>query len=149
MRSASALAVAALVFAAIGCDEKLSDVAGPTPNLTVSFASIEKEIFNTTDANGRAACTNCHTNAGGRTPPAGMVLLPGMAYDFIVNRPSTGKPGAIRIIPGDPDNSYLVQKLEGAPGIVGLRMPRSGPPYLTPGQMLIIRRWILEGAQNN
>ena len=31
----------------------------------------------------------------------------------------------MRVVPGDPDNSYLIQKLEGRPGIVGLRMPLS------------------------
>ena len=53
------------------------------------------------------------------------------------------------MIPGDPDNSYLVKKLEGASDIVGLRMPRNNGPFLTEGQMLVIRRWISEGAANN
>jgi hypothetical protein len=62
---------------------------------------------------------------------------------------SNGKPGAVRVIPGDPENSYLVQKLEGHSGIVGQRMPRTGGPYLTEGQMQIIRRWIARGAPND
>jgi hypothetical protein len=53
------------------------------------------------------------------------------------------------VIPGDPDNSYLVQKLEGTQGIIGQRMPRTGGPYLTSGQMLVIRRWIQLGARND
>ena len=150
MRTASAVAATVtLTLLSIGCDEKLSDLTGPTPGLSVTFASIEREIFNTTDSAGRAGCINCHTNAGGRTPAAGMNLSIGAAYDNLVNRPSTGKPGAIRVIPGDPDGSYLVQKIEGAPGIVGQRMPRTGGPYLTPGQIMVIRRWIQEGAKNN
>jgi hypothetical protein len=52
-------------------------------------------------------------------------------------------------VPGNPDASYLIQKLEGAPGIVGQRMPRTNGPFLTPGQISIIRRWIELGAQNN
>jgi len=71
------------------------------------------------------------------------------AYAALVNAPSRDKPGAIRVIPGDPDGSYVIQKLEGAPGIVGQRMPQSGPPFLTPGQIAIIRRWIADGAANN
>ena len=77
------------------------------------------------------------------------MLLDGRAYDALVGRPSTGKPGATRVIPGDPDNSYIVKKLEGASDIAGVRMPRGNGPFLTSGQMLVIRRWIQQGAQNN
>jgi hypothetical protein len=70
-------------------------------------------------------------------------------YEALVGVASRQKPGAILVIPGDPDGSYLVQKLEGHSGIVGLQMPRNGPPYLTLGQMLAIRRWIELGAPNN
>ena len=66
-----------------------------------------------------------------------------------MNVPSRNKPGAMRVIPGDPENSYLIQKIEGAPGIVGERMPRTGGPYLTANQITIIRRWIELGAPNN
>lgn len=62
---------------------------------------------------------------------------------------SSAKSDAIRVIPGDPENSYLVRKLAGGRGIVGSRMPRIGPPYLTQGQMLVIRRWIELGAPND
>ena len=57
--------------------------------------------------------------------------------------------GAIRVVPGDPENSYLIHKLEGRPGIVGVRMPQIGPPYLTDGQILVIKRWIELGARND
>jgi hypothetical protein len=135
-------------FAAAACDEKLSKLAGPTPNLEPTFASVQSQIFETTDSAGRVACTNCHTNIG-RNPSGGMNLVHDLAYDQIVNVPSRGKPSATRIIPGDPENSYLVQKLEGRPGIVGLRMPFSGAPFLTDGQMLILKRWIAIGAPRN
>jgi hypothetical protein len=130
------------------CDESLSSLAGPTPNLTPTFASIQHEIFESTDSAGRAACTNCHTDTG-RVPTGGMNLNHDVAYDQLVNAPVHGKPGAVRVIPGDPDNSYVIQKLEGTPGIVGRRMPFSGPPYLTDGQILVIRRWITLGAPRN
>ena len=51
--------------------------------------------------------------------------------------------------PAIPENSYLIHKLEGRPGIVGERMPRGTGPFLTDGQMLIIRRWIELGANND
>jgi hypothetical protein len=143
----SAAFVLALAFA--GCDEKLSDLTGPTPKLEPTFSSIQQEIFNTTDASGRLACTNCHTTAGGRNPSGGMNLTTSLSYAAIVGVASTGKPGAVRVIPGDPENSYIIDKLEGRPTIAGVRMPRGNGPFLTDGQMLVIKRWISNGAPNN
>jgi len=139
------VALAAFVAA---CDEKLSDLAGPSPNLQPTFSSIQHEILEARDASGRAACTECHTDVG-RNPSGGQNLRHEVAYANLVNVPARGKPGAIRIIPGDPENSYVIQKLEGASGIVGERMPRTGGPYLTPGQIQIIKRWIELGAKND
>src|SRR4029453_10647840 len=109
---------------------------------------VQSQIFESTDVAGRQACVNCHTNVG-RAPAGGLNLVHGVAYDQIVNVVSPRKPGAIRVIPGDAENSYLVQKLEGRAGIVGVRMPQSGPPFLTDGQILILRSWIELGAPRN
>ena len=143
----AAVAVA-LVCAVSACDEQRSDVAGPTPNLTPTFSSIQREIFDTTDSSGRVACISCHTDVG-RMPAGGLVLLEGRSYPNLVNQSSRLKPGATFVMPGNPDGSYLVQKLEGAPDIVGQQMPRTGGPFLTSGQMQIIRRWISNGAAND
>lgn len=142
--------VLALAIAGTGaaCDEKLSDVAGPTPNLQPTLSSIQREIFNTQDSTGRLACIQCHTNVG-RNPSGGLLLLDGQSYQALVGAPSSGKAGATRVIPGDPENSYLVHKLEGRSTIAGARMPRSNGPFLTPGQISIIRRWIQLGAKND
>jgi hypothetical protein len=140
-----------LLFAAClssGCDQKLSSLAGPTPSLEPTFSSVQSQIFETTDVAGRQACVNCHTNIG-KTPSGGLNLVHDVAYDQIVNVASRAKAGAIRVIPGDPDHSYLVHKLEGSSDIVGRRMPFSGPPFLTDGQILILRRWIALGAPRN
>ena len=146
------VAAAALVIAAslagAACDEKLSDVAGPTPNLTPTYSSIQQEIFNTTDSSGRLACITCHTD-NGRTPAGGLVLLEGRSYQALVGQPSRFKAGAIFVVPGDPSASYLIHKLEGAADIAGSRMPRGTGPFVTSGQMQIIRRWIELGARND
>ena len=139
-----ALLVVSLCAAASGCDEKLSSVTGPTPNLEPNIASIQAEIFTSSDSSGRTSCITCHTNVG-RTPAAGLNLA-GDAMRAMVNVPSVQKPGAVLVIPGDPANSYLIQKIKGTGGIAGLRMPRNGPPYLTDGQVLVIERWIQLGA---
>jgi hypothetical protein len=90
----------------------------------------------------------CHTNVG-RNPAGGLNLVHDLAYDQLVNVQSRGKAGAMRVVPGDPENSYLVHKLEGRGGIVGRQMPFNGPPFLTEGQILILKRWIAIGAPRN
>ena len=130
------------------CDEDLSSITGPTPNLEPTFSSIQTNIFNMTDSSGRLACIQCHTDAG-RTPSGNLVLLEGRSYQQLVGRGSTGKPGATLVIPGDAENSYIIHKLEGRADIVGQRMPRGNGPFLTEGQTLVIRQWIKDGAPNN
>jgi hypothetical protein len=131
---------------AVGCDERLRDLTGPSPNLQPTFSSIQQEIFQTTDG-GRVMCVNCHTNVG-RNPAAGLNLAVD-PYAALISVPSREKPELMLVAPGNPDLSYLIHKLEGRSGIVGLRMPRNGPPYLTDGQILVIRRWITVGAPRN
>jgi hypothetical protein len=138
----------AVVLTGGACDEKLTSIAGPTPGLEPTFSSISREIFQNSDAAGRTACVACHTDVG-HFPAGGLVLLPDVAYGNLVGAASFLKRGAVRVVPGQPDNSYLIQKLAGAPGIFGARMPLNGPPYLTPGQIQIIRRWIELGAPND
>ena len=129
------------------CDEKLSTLAGPTPNLEPTFASVQANVFEASDSSGRPGCTNCHTSTG-RNPSSGMNLNHDVAYDQLVNVPARNKPGAMRVIPGDVNNSYIIHKIEGASDIAGVRMPQRGP-YLTDGQILIIKRWIAIGAPRN
>lgn len=139
--AAGLLIVSSLAVAS--CDERLSDITGPSPNLTPTLSSISTEIFQTTDLAGRTSCVTCHTNVG--HPPAGNLNLAGDPYTALVNVASAQRSGAVLVIPGDPESSYLVRKLEGR-DINGLRMPRNGPPYLTDGQITVIRRWIEIGA---
>jgi hypothetical protein len=148
VRSWRVLILAAALTAA-ACDEKLSDLTGPTPNLEPTFASIAQNIFQTTDSSGRVACTQCHTTSGGRVPPQGLSLDAGAAYANLVGVASRERPELQRVAPGNPDASYLVHKLEGRADIVGQRMPRTAGPFLTEGQLMVIRRWIALGAPNN
>jgi hypothetical protein len=134
------LFVAVSALASSACDEKLSDLTGPTPNLQPTFSSIQSEILT-------PRCAGCHTNIG-RPAPQGLVLLEGSAYANLVGVAARGKADATRVVPGDPENSYLVHKVEGRGGISGQRMPFNGAP-LTDGQILVIKRWIELGAQNN
>jgi len=147
MRTLMIVLVLAAGLTAAACDEKLSKLAGPTPNLEPTFSSIQAQIFETTDSAGRRACIVCHTNVG-RNPSGGLNLIHDVAYDQIVNVASARKPGATRVVPGDPENSYVIHKVEGRSSIVGAQMPTGGP-YLTDGQILILKRWIAIGAPRN
>jgi hypothetical protein len=131
-----------------GCDENLSTVAGPTPDLTPTFEAIQRDILQASDGSGRPACASCHNPNGGAFRAVGLDMSAAGTYDSIVNVPSRQKPGLMRVTPGDPDNSYLIHKLEGRDGIDGGRMPLRGP-YLSAGQIAIIRRWIELGARRD
>ncbi len=87
MRIVLLVPVLVLCAAVAGCDESLSDVTGPTPNLTPTFSSIQREIFDTTDSSGRAACIQCHIT-GGAAAGTGLLLTADVSYGNLVNRPS-------------------------------------------------------------
>jgi len=131
-----------ILLGAVGCSSSSSSPSSPSPTPTVTFSTqIQQQIFN-------PACTACHTDDG-RTPASNLNLKSGVSISNLVNVASVGKAGAVRVIAGNPSGSYLIQKLEGAADIVGLRMPRNGPPYLTTEQVALIRQWIQNGAPNN
>src|SRR5687767_2253595 len=105
-------------FGIAGCDESLRTIAGPTPDLEPRLSSIQQLIFDAPDSTGRAACTSCHNDTN-RARAAGMTLAGSGAHASLVGVASTGKAGAVRVIPGDPENSYLVHKIEGRHDIAG------------------------------
>jgi hypothetical protein len=139
------ISLVVLVGTCAGCDERLRDVAGPTPDLQPTFASIQQHVFNAPDSSGRPGCISCHNATGARFN--GLSLAEGVSYVSLVGVASTSRPGAVRVVPGNPDASYLLNKVLGT-DIVGDRMPRLGP-YLTDGQIRILRRWIELGAKND
>jgi hypothetical protein len=64
---------------------------------------------------------------------------------MLVGIASSEAPNIQRVKPGDPNNSYLIHKIEGT-AAVGARMPLGGPPLPQP-TILVIRQWISQGAQ--
>lgn len=135
------LIVIGLVLLIVGCEhaDPLSDNGGGEPGTTLS--EIQTTIFSTT-----CAVSGCHDGSGNDLPGS-MDLRSGQAYASIVGVPSARRPELNRVEPGDPDNSYLIHKLENAPGIIGSPMPPTGP--LSTEQIAMIREWIAEGAEDN
>lgn len=144
----TAIVIVFLGMTAAGCDESLETLAGPTPNLTPTFSSIQRDIFEAADSSGRASCSSCHNPNGGAFRAVGLDMSTAGSYDSLVGIAARQRPGLLRVAPGDPDNSYLIHKLDGRTDITGVRMPQRGP-YLTEGQLTIIRRWIELGARRD
>ena len=112
--------------------------ASPAVDPNPSFANVVQPIFQ------RQNCTNssCH----GQVTAAGLDLRAGASFGNLVNTPATSEP-ILRVIPGNPDGSYLIIKLEGRQ-TVGTSMPL-GLPRLSTTDLTNIRNWIAQGANNN
>jgi len=106
--------------------------------LEPTLASIQANIFDVS-----CALSGCHT---GSNPPMGLDLSAGQSQNDLVGVGSEEVPAFERVDPGNPDESYLIMKIEGDSRIVGARMPLGRAPL--PGeQIAVIREWILDGAQ--
>lgn len=139
MRRTLWIAISAALIGCAGSGEGLDESGRPLDTgpqaLAPTFASIQANVFT-------PICTRCHAGAAA---PAGLRLDEASSYAMLVNTPSAEVPGLRRVRPGDPDLSYLVQKLEGR-AAVGARMPLNSPP-LPQATIDFIRQWIADGAQ--
>ena len=88
------------------------------------------------------AFSSCHGSGSG-----GLDLSADVAYDALVDVPSAAAEGETLVIPGDPDNSYLVKTLMGADGITGDEMPPGAG--LTGERLDLVISWIENGAAND
>ena len=110
-------------------------VIGPT------LDQIQAVVFTPTCSN-----AGCHSGPTSANLPSGMDLTDADAsFAALVSVASLEEPAFLRVAPGDPDNSYVIQKLEGTAG-TGAQMPFGGPP-LDAAVIAEIRQWITDGAQ--
>jgi hypothetical protein len=123
----------------IGSSSSAPSSSGPSSSapqgLTADFQSIQDNIFT-------PICTKCHIGAGA---PEGLQLDAAHSYALLVGVPSAEVPTTLRVKPGDPTNSYIIQKLQNSAGIVGAQMPFGGP-YLLQSTIDVIKQWITNGA---
>jgi hypothetical protein len=108
---------------------------GGTEPLTADWQSIQDNVFT-------PICSPCHSGAGA---PHGLILDAAHSYNLLVGVPSSEVPSLDRVKPGDPNSSYIILKLTGAPGIVGGQMPLGETP-LPQSTIDVIRQWITNGA---
>jgi uncharacterized protein (TIGR03118 family) len=108
-----------------------------------TLTQIQQAVFTT-------RCAGCHDGsqpAGGALPGA-MDLRSGHSFVSLVNVASLEQPTLMRVKPGEPQNSYVIHKLEGTAGITGSRMPLGGP-FLDQATIDQVKSWIASGAPNN
>jgi uncharacterized protein (TIGR03118 family) len=118
-------------------------VANTAP-ATVTLTQLQTQIFT-------PICSVCHTGIG-TTLPGVQNLTAGHTFANIVGVTSMEQPSLLRIKPNDPANSYLIQKIEGAAGITGARMPFGCPttqPCLDQATIDQVKAWVSQGALNN
>jgi mono/diheme cytochrome c family protein len=102
----------------------------------VTLAELQADIFG-------PICAQCHVGSGA---PQGLRLdSEDNSYDFLVDQPAGEDPSLLRVDPGNPDDSYLVHKIEGRSSIAGSRMPLGQDP-LADADIQRIRDWIANGA---
>jgi len=139
-RGLASLLLAGALFA--GC---FSDrTTGPSgPGGTVSFANDVQPIFS-----GSCAFSGCHGTSNANPGGKPMVLASGQAYNNIVGVFSVELTTMQRIQAGQPNNSYLIHKIQGSHQSVGGsggRMPLGSAP-LSQAQIDLIRSWVANGA---
>ncbi len=113
-----------------------------TPVMTgPTLDQIQAAVFTPSCATG-----GCHNNT---SQAAGLSLADAdTSYLELVGQFSNqnGQSNVMLVAPNDPDASYLVRKLENAPGITGQQMPIGGAP-LQQSDIDDIRLWITNGAE--
>ncbi len=136
------LAIGVFLLASVACagdGTGLDDFGGDE----VTLSGDVQPIFT-----GNCALTGCHA---GSSPEEGMSLGEGQTFSNVVNVAARQLLSMNRVTPNQPDNSYLVHKVQDthmAAGGSGSRMPEGQPP-LSQSDIDLIRAWIQAGALAN
>lgn len=117
---------------AVGCGEP-----------PATFDEVRDEVLLTS-----CALSSCHGAGTGELTIS--ADDPDAIYDVLVDVPSVHDPSIPRVKPGDPDGSFLVQKLEGTHANRGedneAMPPPSGLLESDPEAVARVRSWIEDGA---
>jgi hypothetical protein len=137
------LLISLLSWAIVGCSAGSGeglDISGRPLSeggnlpLAPTLASVQANVFN-------PSCIVCHSGANA---PQGLRLDAANSFTNLVGVRSREDSSFFRVSPGNPDQSYLIHKLEGTAS-VGEQMPFGGPPI--PQSIIdFVRQWITDGA---
>lgn len=89
--------------------------------------------------------STCHK--GGPSPAGDLSLERDEAHASLVDVPSSVVADRIRVVPGDPEASYVLEKLTAAMPADGDPMPPDAP--LEPERIELVRAWIEAGAADD
>lgn len=137
-RTAPLLLLATFAACTAGSGEGLDisgrplDEGGNVP-LAPTLVSLQANLFD-------PFCITCHSGA---SAPLGLRLDAGNSFNNLVGVRSR-QTSLLRVEPGDPDDSYLIRKLEGTAS-AGDLMPLGGP-RLPQSTIDFARQWITDGA---
>lgn len=124
----------ALALCATGCVPQVQPVE-PT------YDAIASAVFQ------GCSTRSCHSDFSAK---GGLVLTPEKAYDQLVNVPAEDAnakaKGKLRVVPGNPEASFLFQKITEPAVDEGDRMPQR-LPKLQDDHIAAIRSWIANGAK--
>lgn len=130
----------------LGATPTATAIATPTATPQQStFARIQAEVFNPS-----CSADSCHSHVG---QAGGLILEDGYSWDQLMNRPPANPAAAhhgwMRVMPGDPDRSFLLAKItnnlaagEGSP------MPYNTAP-LDQATIEVLRAWIAANAPSD
>lgn len=126
-----------LLLVACAAGDSAADTAKGTSDPTLQ--NVQAEVFTAS-----CAFSTCHGSPGA----SDLTLEDGASWAELVSVDSVDNPGHLLVTPGDADGSYLVQKLEGSSGIVGVQMPQDGTP-LDDTRLQLVKDWIDAGAADD
>jgi len=134
-----ACALVACLVACVGSGEGVPAEGESGGEVPRTFGEIQTNVI------GPMCAAPCHF---GGAAPKGLSLEANVMLGNLVGVGSVEVPGMVRVLPGHPEDSYLITKVVPAdPRRVSSRMPRTGPPFLTSAQVNALRQWIKEGAK--
>ena len=93
------------------------------------------------------SCVFATCHGSGPSPAGELSLERDGAHASLVDMPSSVVPDAILVIPGDPDASYMMQKLTATVPTAGESMPPDAP--LEAERIELVRAWIEAGAADD
>ncbi|MFM7142316.1 MAG: PQQ-binding-like beta-propeller repeat protein [Alphaproteobacteria bacterium] len=108
-----------------------------------TFTAIWNEIFVPTGCN----TGSCHGGGAGGLSMASKDEAWRDLVNVVSDGPACASTGLVRVVPGDPDASLLVDKIAVRPPVCGSAMPFAGP--LDSKQVEQVREWIRRGAAND
>lgn len=83
-------------------------------------------------------CVRCH---GGKRPAAGLSLATDADMAALTGTAAAGRDSLMLVVPGRPEASYLLMKINGSDGIIGNRMPLAARA-LSDEDVRIVEEWI-------